>query len=284
MAGNTNSNKWIADLIKSFVEESIDNRLGGKYDDEKAWDTALVGFSSGNDELYYFFKEDIGDFYLTPHEIFTMTYPEISVKPQELSVISWILPQTEITKEEQRKDKKYPTERATLARVYGDTFNKKIGEYVVNALSQKGYEALSPMLSPLWENKKSQKYGYASNWSERHTAYVCGLGTFGLSDGLITPVGKAMRCGSVIAKIDLEPTRRNYTNHHEYCLYYKNGSCRKCIERCPADAISNKGHDKQKCRAYQRNVAGEYIDEKYGLDSRYCGICQFGIPCESRIP
>ena len=45
--------------------------------------------------------------------------------------------------------------------------------------------------------KMSEKYGMASCWSERHAAFVSGLGTFGLCDGLITPVGKAMRCGSV---------------------------------------------------------------------------------------
>lgn len=30
---------------------------------------------------------------------------------------------------------------------------------------------------------------FGSNWSERHAAYVCGLGTFGLSKGLITDKG-----------------------------------------------------------------------------------------------
>ena len=37
----------------------------------------------------------------------------------------------------------------------------------------------------------------ASTWSERHVAYVSGLGTFGLSGGLITAKGQAVRLGSV---------------------------------------------------------------------------------------
>lgn len=93
-----------------------------------------------------------------------------------------------------------------------------------------------------------------------------------------------MRCGSVIAKIDIEPTYRDYTKHNEYCLYFNNGSCMKCAERCPAGAISEKGHDKQKCREYQRNITGKYIGQEFNIDSRYCGICQFGVPCESVIP
>jgi len=30
-----------------------------------------------------------------------------------------------------------------------------------------------------------------SNWSERHVAFIAGLGTFGLSRSLITPLGTA---------------------------------------------------------------------------------------------
>lgn len=283
MKEDTALSAWITQSIKNYVEESRENKLGGDFA-ERAWATPLVGFSRGDDELYSFFKKDIGDFYWTPYDIFKMSFPQVNVTAQELSVISWILPQTNATKDEQRKEKDIPTERAVLARVNGDRFNKRVGEFIIEILAKNGYKAVSPMLSPLWDNKHSEKYGYASTWSERHTAYVCGLGTFGLSDGLITSVGKAMRCGSVVAKVDIESTKRSYTAHNEYCLFYKNGSCMKCAERCPANAISNKGHDKHKCRDYQRNVAGKHIEQRYNIDSRYCGICQFGVPCESRIP
>lgn len=240
-------NEWITKSIITFVEESSENNLGGRFN-EKAWGSPIVGFSKGDDDLYSFMKQDIGGFYWTPNEIFKITFPEIDANSQQLSIISWILPQTQMTKDKQKGEKIYPTERAVLARVNGDNFNKIVARFVVNLLKEKGYFSLSPMLSPLWENKKSEKYGYASTWSERHTAYVCGLGTFGLSDGLITPVGKAMRCGSVIVKAELNPSRRRYTTHNEYCLYYKNGSCMECAKRCPAGAITDKGHDKIKCR------------------------------------
>jgi epoxyqueuosine reductase QueG len=48
---------------------------------------------------------------------------------------------------------------------------------------------------PEWSRRPSEKYVFSSNWSERHAAYTAGLGTFGLCDGLITPLGKAMRVG-----------------------------------------------------------------------------------------
>lgn len=269
--------------IIKYVNESQENSLGKEFN-EKAWETPLVDFSKGDDPLYDKFKKDIGDFYWTPFEIFSKTYPTLNVKPRELSVICWILPQTTKTKVEQRKDNIYPVERAILSRVYGDIFNRKIATYVINLLNQYGYNGVAPVQSTLWKNEQSQKYGYASSWSERHAAFVSGLGTFSLNDALITPAGIAMRCGSVVANIPVKPAERKYTKHNEYCLFYSKGGCMKCVERCPANAISENGHDKNKCREYQRKVTGKYIEKEYNIDSRYCGICQFGVPCESCIP
>ena len=172
--------------IEQYVAESANNSLGGNLS-EKAWEVPLVGFSRGDDPLYYKCKQDIGEFYWTPYDIFKLTYPDIKVNPHDLSVISWILPQTKLTKEEQRKECLFPTRRATLARLNGEVFNNQIAKYVSKLINEKGYAAEAPGLSPYWENRRSEKYGFASTWSERHVAHICGLGTFGLSDALITP-------------------------------------------------------------------------------------------------
>jgi epoxyqueuosine reductase QueG len=110
------------------------------------------------------------------------------------------------------------------------------------------------------------------------------LGTFGLCDGLITPLGKAVRVGSVIARIRIPPTYRPYKGHHEYCLFYSRGLCKKCIARCPVGALSEAGHDKKKCRSHVRPVTEDYVKAHYGFDGYGCGLCQTGVPCESRIP
>lgn len=140
------------------------------------------------------------------------------------------------------------------------------------------------MLSSYFEYKESERYGYASTWSERHTAYISGLGTFGLCDGLITKVGKAMRCGSVIANINIESTKREYSHHNEYCLYFSKKQCKECVSRCPVNAIDENGHDKIKCREYQRQVIAKYTKTNYNVQSSSCGLCQTGTPCESKIP
>jgi hypothetical protein len=63
----------LADFINDFVEVYLavpeNNNLGGGAD-RKAWDGFLLGFSSGADDLYEFYKRHIGDFHWTPAEAF----------------------------------------------------------------------------------------------------------------------------------------------------------------------------------------------------------------------
>ena len=139
------------------------------------------------------------------------------------------------------------------------------------------------MLSPIWTHKNSEKYAYSSNWSKRHAAYAAGLGTFGLCDGLITSKGKAMRCGSVIAKIDISPSERKYDDHHAYCLFYSKETCGECITRCPVGAISKRGHDKIKCSKHL-GITRQYVKTNYAFKGYGCGLCQTNVPCESKIP
>jgi epoxyqueuosine reductase len=276
-----NPGGWIEKIITDFVR-SPENTLKNKAND-KAWADPLIGFSRGDDPLYQEFKQHIGPFYFTPLEIFNKTFPQTQVSADQLTVISWILPQTDRTKADLRRETVHPSESWARARIFGEEFNNKLRQHVVAALMESGFEAVAPMLSPFWEMKKSERYGFASAWSERHAAYAAGLGTFGLCDGLITAKGKAMRCGSVVARIQVPPTARPYTDHHAYCLFFSRGICKKCIARCPADAITEAGHDKVKCRAYAMETT-KYVKANFGFEGYGCGFCQTGVPCESQIP
>ena len=275
---------WIRDSICEYVS-SGENSLYPGGPPEPAWMAPLVGFSSGDDPLYRLFKEDIGEFYWMPAEIFAATFPGAKASPGELTVISWILPQTERTRRESAREKTLPSERWARARKYGEDFNVKLRSHLAERLGAAGFDAVAPAISPLWRTEKSERYGFASSWSERHAAYAAGLGTFGLCDGLITARGKAMRCGSVVARVSVTPSPRPYDDHHAYCLFYVNGTCGKCAERCPADAISREGgHDKQKCREYAHTVGGKSIVERFGFEMHACGLCQVDVPCEARNP
>ena len=167
--------------------------------------------------------------------------------------------------------------------MFGEEFNAALRRHVVKTLKDNGYAAIAPMLTPNWTIVKSQRFSYASAWSERHAAHAAGLGTFGLCDGLITPKGKAMRTGSVVAKISLEPSVRLYSDHRAWCLFFAEGTCGKCIDRCPARAITEAGHDKEKCRQHLVK-SREYVKETYQFEGYGCGLCQVGVPCEAGIP
>jgi ferredoxin len=276
----SNLGEWIRNQILEFIVGPENSML--KWDEEPAWAEPIVGFSNGADPLYKFFKIDIGDFYILPHEFMKDAFGK-EYDSSSLTVISWILPQTEATKLDHRKETHFPSERWARSRIFGEQVNVKLRKHVVKKLGERGYDAVAPMVSPLWKGADSKKYGFASTWSERHAAYTAGLGTFGLSDGLITSRGKAMRSGSVIVDAFIEVSPRTYENHNEYCLFLTEGTCGKCIERCPIGAITEKGHDKVLCRRYV-NMTRQFVPRYYGFGGYGCGFCQTGVPCESDIP
>jgi epoxyqueuosine reductase QueG len=274
---------WLTSVIEDYVNQSPQNSLQNQAN-EKAFEKPLIGFSSGNDPLFEDYKKHVGPFHWTPLEIFNLTFPELMVASEDLTVISWILPLTAATKSDNRKQTKWPAERWARARIYGEQFNEKLRDHVVEILRKEGCEAVAPMLSSLWSRKASEQFVFSSTWSERHAAYASGLGTFGLCDGLITPVGKAMRTGSVVARIRIPPTNRPYTDHHAYCPHFSDAGCGKCIPRCPVGAITADGHDKNKCYKLTSVASKKYTKKHYGFEGRGCGLCQTNVPCESKIP
>jgi epoxyqueuosine reductase QueG len=272
----------IRDLIRDFIAASPANTMQNEAGDP-AWDDALVGFASGADPIWQQYKEYVGPFHWTPWEVFSQHCPRETAGPADLTVISWILPQRNVVREANRRSKTYPAEEWARIRVYGEAFNVALRRHVVKSLEELGMPAVAPMLVSNWAIVKSQRFSYASSWSERHAAHAAGLGTFGLCDGLITAKGKAMRAGSVVVKASIEPTPRPYADHRAYCLFFAEGTCGKCIDRCPVRAITEAGHDKEKCRQHLVR-SREYVKETYRFEGYGCGLCQVGVPCEAGIP
>ena len=285
MNGNPASGAAItSDAITAKLNEisaSPANTL--KLKDAPAFDAPLVGIGAGDDPLFQFFKEDIGPFHMLPREWLALKYGE-EFAAAEASVISWANPQTSATRGTNREQKETPSYDWALNRTFGEEFNRGMAAELEAWLNARGIKAVAPMANLAFQWARSEKYGYASNWSERHAAFVCGLGTFGLCDGLITKHGKAARFGSVIIARPLPPTPRPYTRRDEYCLATK--GCRACASRCPAAAITpERGHDKEKCAAYQRTFVTPRCRDAYGFEGTYgCGLCQVGVPCEHRAP
>ncbi len=274
----------IRTLIEDFVDASATNDLGLSAP-EKIWDRPLVGFAAGDDPLFEQYVAHIGAFYLKPIDIYRQHFPDdAATKAGELAVVSWILPASAATRAEQARSRKRPSERWARTRLLGETFNEDLRRHVVDALAAADVPAVAPMLAPFWKRMSEGPYAPCSNWSERHAAYAAGLGTFGLCDGLITPVGKAVRVGSVVARLNLTPTPRPYGDHRAYCLFFSHGRCGRCIPRCPVGALSTDGHDKQKCMQYTEFGMNLVMQKRYGIDTYACGLCQADVPCMDHIP
>ncbi|MBQ0080024.1 MAG: 4Fe-4S binding protein [Alistipes sp.] len=158
-----------------------------------------------------------------------------------------------------------------------------MNHFIEEWFEKRGLKAFSPYASDRFryvfepgtaDNIENKKLSFTSNWSERHVAYISGMGTFGLSKGLITKRGVSGRYGSVITNVDFPITKRDYEGLYDYCTM-----CGKCIEQCPANAISfENGKDHHKCSSYFDTVRIKYAP-RFG-----CGKCQVTTPCERGIP
>jgi len=280
--------QFIEQEIKEFVRTSPANRIPF-IKDYIIFDEPLVKFADGDDTIFAEYKTIIAPTHLTPGEALAKAYSKSPEDmPAPFSVISWILPITDKTRKSNRGETLVPSRLWSHTRWYGEKFNDALRRHVVEILTEMGYLAVAPMLQSYFkiEYKNINEKGYYSNWSERHIAYVAGLGTFSLSDGFITERGIAHRCGSVVTNLVLPASPRTAQSPYSNCLFYVNGECKDCIARCPAGAITEKGHDKIKCEAYLHGIGylrglKEYDDD---VTVAGCGLCQTNVPCESCNP
>lgn len=253
-------NDFVLTSTKNFVEKSeslstlptVSGRL-------QLFDLPLVGVASAADPMWSNLKEPeaIGSHHLSPDEWLQ----------DAKSVVSYFLPFTQRVREANRIKEVTATEWL-YGRWEGEMFNQALLKFIADLVQQEGNQALVPV-----QDKRFKVIDRRSNWSERHVAFVAGLGTFSLSRSMITRSGCAGRFGSVIVDLDFAPTQRDYTEYDEYCT-----KCGACAKRCPPCAIDENGKNNAICDAYLKTQK-EIFNPRYG-----CGKCQAGVPCETRIP
>lgn len=283
------NNSEITQLICTTFNQLENNNFSTLGAPEKPmWEEPLIGVAAGDDPYFDFLKTHIGAFHWSPADAFALKYKgEPAIDPARLRVVSMAFPQTMETKKTQLAETVCPSRNWIVSRGEWEPLLKTFSGRLVDSLAEIGIRAVSIDLQPEFHVVKTGPLGLASTWSHRHYAYAAGLGTFGLSDGLITEKGKAVRFTSLIIEAPLEITNREYSTPYEWCLYYKNGSCGKCVDRCPIQAITLEGgHDKDACLDYEDYFAEHYWPE--GLDRKNyilgCGLCQVGIPCQDKRP
>ncbi len=111
-----------------------------------------------------------------------------------------------------------------------------------------------------------------ANWSHRHIAYACGLGTFGRNNLLITSKGCGGRLGTAVLSVSLEPSSCSQLIHH--CFKDTKG-CSYCQNICPVHALSDFVFQRQRC--YEQCLLNDQIHQDLELCD-VCGKCATG-PC-----
>jgi epoxyqueuosine reductase QueG len=265
----------MAGFIIGFQEKDESNRIAEgiakkpEYAGRKIYDGALCGIASPDDGYIASLKGNKG-------ANVDMMQPEEWL-PGAKSVVSIFTPFARwITEENAGGD--WPSSGWLHGRINGQEASNKAISALAERLSAEGWQVVIPTLDPrLKIYMKSPGYPepeYTVNWAERHVAFAAGLGTFGLSHGLITKLGTAGRLMSFITTLSLEPKPRPYSDLHEYCT-----KCGACARACPKKAIS-KEHMKD------HGLCDAYLEEVKEKEAPYygCGKCQCGVPCAFSIP
>lgn len=241
---------------------------------KRLYDDPIIAIGSADDPMWEEMKapQAVGTLFRTPKEWL----------PQGRCVVSYFAPFSDFVVEGNKKDRIEVGNGWLYARVEGQAFLTEINHFLEQWFESQGVKALSPYVSEEFkyvfeagscDDIADKSLSFTSNWSERHVAFICGLGTFGLSKGLITRRGVAGRFGSVIVDAPLEVTPRPYTEIYEYCTM-----CGACM-RCPGEAITlAEGKSHTLCSAYVNTMRVKYAP-RFG-----CGKCQVNVPCERGIP
>ena len=141
-----------------------------------------------------------------------------------------------------------------------------------------------PGRGALYERMIDERGIKISSWSERHVAYACGLGCFGLHGGLITSAGCAGRLMSFIVGEEFDRYAEVPEDPFFHCLLLSEGKCGACIERCPVGAISGRGCDVLRCRHYVHTMHEALPAEQRAGATQACSFCMTGVPCTTGIP
>lgn len=289
--------------VHKFAEESLAssplNRVPASYGGGPIYGSPLTGVSAGDDPLFQRLKDVASPAHLTPAELWIgHGLPPVD----HLRILTVVFPFAgHIHEAGVRNDADMPPEVYCVARNLANPLIESIMDALARHIAAEGFLAVVGGKSQQFGIfKENEPFRIHSNWSERHVAFVAGLGTFGLHRGLITEAGCNVRLSSVITNAPLTVTARPSDEPHGDCLHFTTGSCGKCIARCPIGAISQEGHDKQKCLQHGRKVSQEMQTRPLAalLKSHHrringtdrlsypvgCALCQFGVPCMERSP
>lgn len=254
----------ITEWIKEYIEE-YEKRTRTR------WGEVQVGFADAKSPEFERLKEFVVSDHVMPEQVLAGA----------TIVISYFLP---FRKEMAATNVGGSTSSPEWALAYEETnaLFGKLNAYLIEKLGEAGVRAA---VSP--EATAFDRTILKSKWSQRHVAYIAGLGTFGLNNMLITKKGCCGRISSLVTDLEAEPDQ---PQREENCLYKRLKKCKVCVKNCPSGALTTEGYDREICFGVCKENAKKYhnFGNSYASDasgeiedtgSEVCGKCVVNIPC-----
>ncbi|HGL6960996.1 TPA: epoxyqueuosine reductase [Clostridioides difficile] len=246
--------------MKNKIETSMNNFVKNYHKSNNIttkWQELLFAYASAEDDMFQKLKSVVGTSHAMPKDFLE----------NGKTIITYFIPFDESVNNSNIGGFECSE---IWARAYIETnmLISNLNDFLCEELEKMGANSYAIPESYNFDSEK-----LVSDWSQRHVAFIAGLGTFGLNNMLITEKGCCGRIGSIITSLELEPTKRP---ENEYCLYKHNNSCKKCVNKCVKEALKEDGFNRNKC--YEMCMINE---KKYtyigGCD--ICGKCIVGVPC-----
>ena len=167
---------YIRESSRNYVDEAmalVPSDVG-----QRLYDTPLVRVGSADDPEWEEMKrpEAVGHLFRTPKEWL----------PEAVSVVSYFAPFSDFVVEGNKRDAVDVGNGWLYARVEGQAFLTEVNRFLERWFRERGYRAVAPYASAGFRyvfeagtnaEIADKSLSFTSNWSERHVAYVCGLGT-----------------------------------------------------------------------------------------------------------
>jgi epoxyqueuosine reductase len=298
MSADGDLRAWLEEAFARFVGEAPENLLPG-FEGRPIFDAPVLGVADGDDPLFNSFRTAVGPRHLEPRSFLESRAPRPGGHPR-IRVVVWALPFSDEVRASNRGGDR-PSPLYSLARNLGGALVLELSRRLARAIRDLGFAAEAPALSEACDAFRDETYIYSSTWSERHAAFAAGLGQFGLNGSLITPLGSHVRLGSLITSLPLEASPGPPESGYRAACRENPGLCGRCVDRCPAGAISDHGLDKVKCNGMRKTIREEWLASGRDRDRilptlqsvngrrtwRHplgCALCQCGIPCEGSDP
>jgi len=239
------------DQITHFIEEFVSS-----YQEKSWWQKPLAGFADADDPLFDKLKQIIGDI----HAVSTDFLEDAE------TVISYFLPFTEDIPLSNTEGTD-ASRKWAAAYVRTNILISDLNQALSSMLNEKG---ISTAVPPTGKHDHDRLLG---RWSQKHVAYIAGLGNFGLHQMLITEKGCCGRLGSLIINARIEPAKRT---SKAFCLYTHDKSCIECVEKCIFGALQVDSFDRHAC--YEICVHNGRLHANLG-ETNVCGKCVCTVPC-----